>query len=141
MDRLTEQASACIAEIKEKKNLTSDSAVAEHLGINSAFLYHLRKGNLRPTLYSALVDRGLLPPPAPTIELPVAGAALMFAVAKFPKVRPKKRVAKKRAPRISIQKERPVLAASAIMRNMSPLHVQQLIETLIEESSGEYDEK
>jgi hypothetical protein len=90
----------------------------------------MKHGDLRPTLYRALIERGLLPKPPPMINMPLTAAALMFAVAKFPKKR-KAKSATKRAPRLSIQKENPDSAAKSILRGMTDNNVQALIDLLI----------
>lgn len=132
-DDLIDRAVNVITKLKGEKQFESDNQLAIYLGINSAFIYHLMKhGNLRPTLYRALIDQGLLPKPPPTINMPVTTAALMFAVAKFPKKRKPKKSTAPRAPRLSIQRENPDLAAKSILKSMNNNDVQQLIDFLIE---------
>lgn len=136
MNDLVDQALTCIHELRKTNHFTSDKAVGEHLGINSAFLTHLNRGQLRPTLYRALIDQGLMPAPPPMFEMPVATAALMFSVAKFPRPRKKSTKQSPRAPRMSIQKENPELAAKAILKGMKADDVQMLIDLLIQGDSN-----
>lgn len=139
---LVDIAIQAISSLRETHGFPSDNKLAEHLGVSSAFIYHLEKrANLRPTLYRALIDQGLMDEPPPTMEIPVATAALMFSVARFPKIRRRKPgPQKKRAPRISIQKENPELAAAAILKNMDQPSVQLLIDILISKSQEDCHE-
>lgn len=135
MNDLVDQALTCIHDLQQSKNLTTDLAIGTYLGVNSAFLTHLRRGVLRPTLYRALIDQGLMPPPPPMVEIPMATAALMMSVAKWPKPKKPRKPVPKRAPRISIQKENMELAATAIIKNLNPDDVQLLIDVLIRETN------
>lgn len=130
---LAAQALRVIEEIRHDQGFSSDNQLAQHLDINSAFLTHLKKGNLRPRLYRRLIDLGLMREPPPTVSIPVPTAALIFAVAKFPRVRLHKKV--ERSPRISIQKADPRRAALSILNGMEAVDVQLLIDHLIEGTS------